>query len=794
MLLQDLVFAARTLRKSPGFAAAAICTLALGVGANTAIFSAIDELLLRPLPVPQPDRLASPYRFNQKTAKYLSTSYPVYQEMRQGTSAFESLSAYVRLPFNLSAGGHSERVAAEAVTGNYFDMLRLAPLAGRALREDDVSAVMLGEDLWRARFGADPSIVGRTILLEEQPLVVTGIVPRAFHGPNLNWGDPPQIWIPLRGAVALVPSFRAIDILNQRQVEWLLVIGRLRDGVTVAQAQAELRTLTHDRDITAQVFPASNAKFWPAYRTNIGNWLAIFAGAAGLVLLLACANLSNLLLERALGRRREIAIRLALGAARGRIVRQLLTENLLLAVPGFLAAILVAQGLQRLMLGFPNAFGISLAMEMTVEGRVLAFCFALTLVASALFGLAPALQAARRDMLPALKESGNTTAASGQAWLRRALVVAQVAFSMILLVAGGLFGRSLLRAYSLDLGFRSDHLLVMNFSLPMQYTGDRAQQFYDAMLRNVTAVRGVESATFAAEIPLSMVRSTGRAGQLTVNYNMVGPDYLRAAGIPLLAGRDFALRDAKGAAKVAVVNQSLARQLWGTENPLGRTLEFQDRPGRITPVQVVGVARDSRYESVWESGEPYLYLPAAEWQRPVANFLVRTAATPQGFMSAIRREWEAAAPGVPLYGLKTGDELRTSAVAPQRLSAVLLGAFGLLAILLAGVGLYSVMAFSVVQRAREIGIRIAIGGRPADVLSDVMRSALAMTAVGVAFGFAGCLAAMRLVASQVRDVSPYDGLTFLAVCLLLVSVSAAAAFVPALRASRVDPARALRGE
>ncbi len=794
MFLQDLLFAARTLRRSPGFAAAAIGMLALGVGANTAIFSAIDEVLLRPLPVPQAGRLASAYRFNVKTGRYLSTSYPVYEEMRQGARSFESLSAYVRLEFNLTVNGHAERVPAEAVTGNYFDTMKLAPASGRALRAADDAAVMLGEDLWHSRFAGDPSLIGRTVLLEGRPFTVTGVVPRAFHGPNMNWGDPPQIWITLEGAQLLVPAFRAIDILHQRQAEWLLVIGRLRPGATIAQAQAELRAQGHDRDITAAVFPASNAKFWPAYRSSIWRWLAVFGSAAGLVLLLACANLSNLLLERALGRRREIAVRLALGAGTRRIALQLLTENLLLAVPGFAAAIAVALVLQKLMLGFPNAFGIALALDLTPEKRVLAFCFALSLLASVLFGLAPALSAARRDVLPALKESGNSSSASGQVWLRRGLVAAQVAFSMILLVCGGLFGRSLLRAYSLDLGFRSDHLLSMSFSLPLDYAGDRAQKFYDAMLREVFGVRGVVSATYAAEMPLSPVRSAGQADRLAVNYNMVGPEYLRTVGITLLAGRDFDAHDGKGAARVAVVNQSLARSLWGGENALGRTIAFQDRPGRVTAVQVVGVARDARYESVWDAGEPYLYLPAAEWQRPVTHLLVRTSGPPETFAAPLRRQWEAVAPQAPAYGMKTGEELRAGAVAPQRLAAALLGAFGLLAILLAGVGLYSVVAFSVGERTREIGIRLAIGARPASVLRDVLADALKMTAAGMALGLAVSLAVMRLIAALVRDVSPYDGLTFASVGLLLAVVAAFAALAPALRASRIDPARALRGE
>ncbi|HWC97586.1 MAG TPA: ABC transporter permease [Candidatus Sulfopaludibacter sp.] len=792
--------AVRSLRRSPGFAIAAIATLALGAGANTAIFSAIDEVLLRPLPVPQGSRLASVYRFNQKTAKYLSTSYPAYEDLRAHSRSFESVAAYVRLQFNLNTGGHAERIPVEAVSGNYFSMMGLAPLAGGTLHEGDLNAVMLGENLWRRRFHADPSLVGRTIYLEDQPFTVAGILPRAFHGPNMNWGDPPEIWMPLAATPMLLPAFRTIDILHQKSVDWLLVIGRLRPGVSVPQAQAELRTLRTDPDIAMTVFPASNAKFWPAYRASIGNWLAIFGCAAGLVLLLACANLSNLLLERGMGRRREFAIRLALGAGRGRVVRQLLTENLLLAVPGFAASLLVAQALQKVLLGFPNAFGISLAMELTVESRVLLFCFAISLAAVALFSVGPALAAARHDVLPALKASGSTTAASGQAWLRQSLVVAQVAFSMMLLVGGGLFGRSLMRAYSLDLGFRSDHLLAMTFSLPRQYAGERAQQFYDEALRRTATVAGVESATLTSERPLSPVHVSGQASAsgtgapVAVNFNMVGPGYLRTAGIPLLAGRDLEARDNTSAVRVAIVNRALAEKLWPGVSPLGRILDFQDRPSRTTRVEVVGVAKDGRYESVWESGEPYLYLSSAEWKWPVASLLVRTSAPPQTTLAAIRREWEADAPQVPLYATQSGEEIVAAAVAPQRLAAMLLGAFGILAILLATVGLYSVMAFSVVRRTREIGIRLAIGARPSSVLRQVLRRAMGVAAMGILLGGAASLAVMRLVASQLRDVSPYDGVTFVAVAVLLAVVSMLAALLPALRAARVDPLRALKYE
>jgi predicted permease len=780
--MHDLKFAVRSLCKRPGFAVAAIATLALGAGANTAIFSAIDELLLRPLPVPRAERLASVYRFNQKTAKYLSSSYPAYEDLQRDARSFESIAAYVRLQFNLNSGGRAERIPVEAVTGNYFAMLQLAPLAGTTLREGDTAAVMLGENLWRRRFQADAGLIGRTIYLEDHPFVVAGIVPRAFHGPNMNWGDPPEIWMPLAATPLLLPSFRIIDILHQRAADWLLVIGRLRAGVSTAQAQAELRTLRGDPDIALAVFPASNAKFWPAYRDSIGNWLAIFGCAAGLVLLLACANLSNLLLDRGLARRREFAIRLALGAPRGRIVRQLMTENLLLAVPGFGVSLLVAEALQKVLLGFPNAFGIRLAMELTVESRVLVFCFATSLAAAALFGIGPALAAARSDLLPAMKQP---------VWLRQSLVVAQVALSMILLAGGGLFGRSLLRAYSMDLGFRPDHLLAMTLSLPAEA---ESRQAYAEALQRIAAIPGVESATVSAELPLSPVHSTGRVGTLPVTFNMVGPGYLHTAGIALLAGRDVEVRDNETAERAAIVNRALAEKLWPGVNPLGRTIDFQSRPGKVARVEIVGVAQDSRYESVWESGEPYIYLPAAEWKWPASNLLVRTTAAPRTVMAAIGQDWAAHAPRVPLYGQKMGEELVAVALAPQRLAALLLGAFAIVAILLATVGLYSVMAFSVRQRTREIGIRLAIGARPANVLRQVLARAMAMAVAGIVAGGVACLGVMRLVASQLHGVSPYDGLTFAAVVLLLAVVSAIAALLPALRAARVDPLTALKYE
>jgi predicted permease len=413
-LWRDVRYAIGTLRRSPAFAVAAIVSLALGIGANTAIFSAIDEILLRPLAVPQPHQLAQVYSFNRKTATYVSTSYPDYADFRRRAESFQQLSAYVRMPLNVELGGQgTERVTVEAVSDNYFDMLRIPPIDGRTLRADDdvpgaPAAAIVSEELWRTRFHAAPGLVGKSIRIEGYPFTVAGIVPNRFSGMNLNWATPPRLWIPLRTTPLVLPGMGAANVFDNRAALWLVLTGRLKPGVSAAGAQAELQTIaasiahtdaSANRDFTAVVFPLSRSKFWPSYRTAITNSLAAFGVACGLVLLLACANVSNLLLERALSRRREFAVRLAIGAGRSRLVRQLLTESLTLAVPSCAAALLVAQGLMKLLLRFPNALGLPLSLDLTVEARAMLFCVALSLATTVLFGLAPALQATRPAVL-----------------------------------------------------------------------------------------------------------------------------------------------------------------------------------------------------------------------------------------------------------------------------------------------------------------------------------------------------------------------------------------------------------
>ncbi len=813
-LRQDLRYAARTLSRSPGFALAAMLTLALGIGANTAIFSTIDEALLRPLPLPAADRLADIYTYNKATRAYVSSSYPDYEDFAQRSRSFQQISAYVRMPFRVTIGDQTERVPTEAVTANYFSMLELPAWRGRAFQAEDGTpgappVAMIGEDFWRRHFQSDPAAIGRILLIEDHAFTIAGIVPRRYRGVNLNWGLPPQIWIPLQPLVTLVPPFQALDVFHQRRIPWLVLIGRLRPGVTVERAQAELQAIAGavaqaepatNRDLTAAVFEASHSKFWPAYRASVTASLVVFAVAAGLVLLLACANVSNLLLERALGRRREFAIRLAIGAGRTRLLRQMLTESLLLVLPGIALALALTSALQKVLLHFPNALGLPLALDLTVESRALLFCLALSLAASVLFGLAPAVQATRADVLPSLKESGNTLSGRGHGWYGQALVVVQVAFSMILLVGGGLFGRSLLKAYSTDLGFRSQDLLIAEFSLPILRAPERAQflGLQQALVQRLAGAPGVQSATLASAEPISpvhvtaTVQATTGAGPLTVDRDLVGPDFLATMGIPLLRGRGFTARDDARAPRVAIVNQTLAARLAPASDLLGRTILLQEGSGKTAPLQVVGVARDAKYRSVWEDRQPYLYLPAAQAGLPANYLLLRTRIPPANVIPEIRRQWQGLSPRMPFEQIRTADEQVDFSLGPERMAAAILAAFGVLAIALASVGLYSVMAYSVRQRTREIGIRMAMGARPQLVVRQVLGNSMRPVAAGVVLGAAAGAALMRLASSLIKDVSPYDSATFLVVALLLATVALAASLAPARRAAGIDPLKALR--
>jgi predicted permease len=612
------------------------------------------------------------------------------------------------------------------------------------------------------------------------------------------------VWIPLQAAAIVLPRFRSLDIFHQRAMQWLLVTGRLRPGVSVARAQEEIQTIAAgiaqsapatNRDISDIVFSASRAKFWPAYRTSITRSLTVFAVAAGLVLLLTCANLSNLLLNRAVGRRREFAIRLSLGAGRGRLVRQLLTESLLLALPSCAAALGIAYGLGGMLARFPNALGLPLALDGGVENRVLCFCMALSVISTVLFGLAPALQTTRMAVLPALKESGNTVSGGGHDGLRNMLLVLQVAFSTILLAGGGLFGRSVMRAWSIDLGFRTGGLLTAGFSAPPpgSASSERMRSAQQVLVARLRAMPGFESAALASDAPQNQLHSRTQIqtqdAAITADRHTAGAGFFHTVGMALVSGREFNARDDAAAPKVAIVNQTLAARLWPGTNPLGRSIVVQK-----AAMQVVGVVGDSRYGSVWD--EPHFDLYVADTQAGAAASypIVRTRGNSRELAAAVAKEWNGVLPRSPLSDFRTADELLSVALAPQRLAAGVFGAFGLMAIVLASVGMYSAMAYAVARRTRDIGIRMAMGAKPAMAMRQILGKSMAVAGAGVAAGISISALLARFVAPQVKGVSVYDGATFALVAALVGMVAFLAAAIPARRAARIDPQMALRAE
>ena len=808
MLLRDVRYALRGLARSPGYAVAGILALALGIGATTATFSAVDAILFRPPELPAPDRVVQVYSLNRKTSTYLRSSFPDYQDLRTGARAFQSLAAHVGLLLHVAAGSAPrERMLVECVSGNYFEVLGAAPLVGRALGAgDDVPGAppvaMIAEDLWRSRFAADPAITSKTVVIAERPFTVVGVAPRQVAGLNLNGSTPSRIWIPLQATPVVMP--RSARLFANRRAAWLELTGRLKPGVPVESAQAELATVAtradEGRGLTAVVVPLSRSKFWPAYRGQIRTSLAGFAIAAGLVLLMACTNVSNLLLGRALVRRRELAVRVAIGAGAGRIVGQLLTEGAVLGGLSCTAGLLVAAGLMRVLRRFPDALGLPLAVDLAVESRTLFFCIALSAFTILLFALAPALQAARLEIMPALRGGGYAASRGREQWFRGALVSLQAAFCMILLVGGGLYLRALRIAYATDLGFRADHLLTAAFT-PAPPGGHVADQLWNAqrmLLQRLQTTPGVVSATLSSAAVLSPARpkaqvtqATAPAQSVAATFEYIGRGFFATLGIPFLKGQDFAWRgdDAMGA---VIVDRTLARRLSTESSLVGETISITLAGRSAERFVVTGVVASAKYSSVWEQPEPHLYLPARPGDLATGFLHVRTSGPPGELSAPVRQLWSGLMPLAPLDDVVTVQRRVDEELTPQRAASGILGGFSAVALILIAVGLYSVVAFSVAQRRREIGIRLAIGASPGTIFATVLKKALAPALAGIAAGGVMSLPLMRIIGAKATHVSPHDLPTYVAVAVVLLAVTCIAAVVPAHRAMRIDPSITLR--
>jgi putative ABC transport system permease protein len=810
VLAQDIRSAVRSLLRAPSFTVVALVTLALGIGGNAAIFSAVDAVLLRPLPFPDAERLVFVWG---KTAAYTqnAVSWPEYVDWREQSRSFETMAVWRPQSITLTGQGEPERLVGAFVTASLFPMLGAKPQLGRTFEPSETEpgsvrpVTVLSHGLWHRRFGGDPGILGRTLVLNGHALTVIGVM-----GPELAEGRAPynayvldtEAWLP----VPYFPNEKGL----LRGVGELLVMAKLRKGVTVAHAQAEMEVIARGLE---QAYPDTHAGRTASVRLlhedmveEVRPALLVLLGAVGLVLLIACGNVANLLLARAAHRHREIAVRSALGAGRRRLVRQLLTESLLLALGGGLLGVACAYWGVRALVWLIAASGNGrlLPANVGLDGRVLAFTAALTLLTGVLFGALPALHASRPDLGSVLKEGRGSGPGVARRRFRDALVVWEVALSMVLLIGAGLLLQSALALQRADPGFRPERLLTWEFRLPTSKYREPARiaAFFRQALERMGAVPGVESVALVRAIPYSgnggseqyLVegREAPPAGQEPqTQSNIVSPGYFRTMGIPLLRGRDFDARDTPDKPPAAVINATMARQVWPGQDPLGRRLRFKGKDSWLT---VVGVVGDVKHSSLDEPAMAQVYTVHEQDPRIFACLVARTTGDPRAMAEPLRRAFWSVDPDQPVWKVRPMDELLSGARGSSRAMATLVGVFAAVSLLLAAVGLYGVMSYAVAQRTREIGIRMALGARAREVMRMVVARGLALTAVAVGLGVLGAAALGRVLASLLVGVRPTDAATFAAAAALMAAVSFVASYVPARRASRLDPLAALAEE
>ncbi|MFL6227896.1 MAG: ABC transporter permease [Pyrinomonadaceae bacterium] len=796
---QDFRYAARTLRKNPGFALVAIFTLALGIGANTAIFSVVNAVLLRPLPYPDADRLVD--LSETYPGGFGSVSVPNLEDWRWQTNAFEGIAAYTFRAFSLQGGDSPERLTGERVSANYFDVLGVRPQFGRAFAPEEERAgsdhvVVLSDALWRRDFAADPRIVNRTIPLNGENYTVVGVMPPVANALYKTV----QVWAPL---------VFSDDERTDRGNHLYLSVGRIKPGVTVEQAQAEMDAIA--RRLAAQYPDADTGRGVRLLRINellvgaVRRTLLVLMAAVGFVLLIACANVANLLLARAAGRTREIAIRAALGAGRLRLVQQFVTEGFVLSLAGGTLGVLLAWwGMTPLgALAFPF---LPRAGEIGIDARVLAFTLAVAALTSVVFGLAPAAQSVHVSVQESLKDGGHGSAVGlGGGWMRSLFVVAEIASAFVLLVGAGLMIRSFVRLQGVEPGLNPEGVLTAKITLPFERYPDidSTIRFNRQLIERVSALPGVEAAGLTTHLP---VEEQGYNGNVVIEgksypkneepiaeFRVVSPDYFRAVGVRLLRGRLLDEHDREGAQQVVVINETMARQVWRDEDPIGQHVLDEK-------ATVIGVVSDVKNYGLASPAIAEIYSPFTQKLltgsiiRRNVRLVLRSRLDEASLSEAVRREVRAVDPTLPLYSVRSMREVIGTTLSYQRMSATLVGVLAALALTLALVGIYGVMAYTVAQHTREIGIRMALGAQTSDIIRLVVGRGMFLTAAGVAAGGAGSFALTRFISKLLYGVTATDPLTFAAIAVLLASVALAACLVPARRATKVDPMIALRYE
>ena len=827
--LQDVQYALRVLAKAPVFLVVAVLSLALGIGANTAIFTLTDQILLRSLPVKNPQELVmlsavgQHYGSNQGMNRI---SYPMYQDFRTRNTVFSGMFCYREANLSFVYHGRTERISGELVSGNYFPVLGVQAILGRVFTaKDDLfqgahPVAVLSYGFWRSRFAGDPGVINSKVIINGYPFTIIGVSQPGFS--SIDPASAPQVRVPVSMAGKLTTYLE----LNERRSRWVTAFGRLKPGVSVAQAKAGIQPLFHQiiRDevkmaafakaspsmkkaflqMSMNVLPAANGRSY--LRRQFSAPLVVLMATVSLVLLIACANVANLLLARAAARQKEIAVRFALGSGRWRVISQLLTESLILSLAGGLAGLALAFGIDKALLGFLPPSTTPLAISSTPDFRVLAFNLMLSLLTGILFGLAPALQSTQPDLAPMLKDQATAVAGGSGRNTRRALVIAQVSLSLMLLIGAVLFTRSLQNLKNLDPGFNTSNLMAFKIDPTLNgYKPERTKSMYGRLEESLNAMPGVESASLAVMPVLegnewdqwvTIDSYTPKVGELPdPHMNFISPGYFKTMQIPLLAGRDFRVTDTLTSDKVCIVNETFAKRYFGTVNALGHKIGMGIDPGTKTDITIVGVARSTRYEGMRDEIPIEMFRPyrQLEFATNITGY-IRSARTPEDIFNAVRKTVRDMDSNVPVFDTVTLERQMDDSLVTERLVATLSSGFGLLATLLAAVGLYGVMAYTVERRTREIGVRMAIGAATRDVLWLVMREVVQLLAVGIIVAIPAACLLGRYVRSQLYGIEPVDALSIAAATVGIALVAVTAGYVPARRAARIDPIQALRYE
>ena len=822
-LWQDICYAVRILTKNPGFAAVAVLSLALGIGANTTIFTIVNAILLNPLPVKEISRLVEADTIDSKTlvttanTTKLGMSYPNFQDYARENKVFVGLGCFVGpFPLTWSNGMEPRQIFGQMVSANYFEILGLRPVSGRFFQPDEDTkpggnnVAVVSYSLWANKFGSDPNVVGRILTLNATPYTVIGVAPHGFKG-AFTFGNAEQIWIPVSMYPQLLAGFFK-DNFNDRRFLATTMIGRLRDGISLSGAEASLKTVASHLE---SAFPKDNASRSVALtpladaavgvnnRSQIVLAGGLMMGIVGLVLLIACVNLANLLLAQAARREKEIGLRAALGASQGRVVRQLLTESLVLAILSGVVGLAIAYGGRAALWSFRPPFILDGDVDLGFDSHVLFFTLSMALLTAVFIGVAPAIKAAKPNLIEVLKVGGRGgTVGWTRNPFRSLLVVTEIALALVALVGAGLFIRSMQNAQHIDPGFESKNLFVFAFDLgALHYDEGRGQQYFRAAIDRAKTSPGVESATIASNFPLGgglartvfpegQDEASGYRGTLT-QLDDITPNFFSTLHIPLVRGREFTDADRKDTTQVAIIDEAMAKQFWPNENAVGRRFHFFGETGLR---EVVGVVRNTVVNAIGEDPQPLAYLPLAQDYAPAVTMQVRTSGRPEAVSATVRSQVQSLDTNLALTNMNTIGELIDQGLWAPRMGAGLLTVFGGLALLLAVVGVYGVLSYSVNQQTREIGIRMAMGAQTGRILGLVVGQGMRLAVAGLTLGLLVAFAAMRILSSLLFGVSAHDPLIFGGVSLVLATAAILACYIPARRATKVDPIIALRYE